>query len=385
MQKTVVVPSKTNKRKIETMGQRKDIFVILGLVFIVNLSYSQENLLHLSDNLHVYKIEIPRKDHSLIETYVTIRKEDEALCPKPVILLLQGSGANSVFAYKEDKIYKPFLFKELLKHNKEWHIVCVEKRGVQLGDHVNASGFKNCSQEFIKYYIKENRVSDINTVINYLHDHNISNKEELIIIGHSEGAMIAPSVAAINSKVTHIALFGFSATHGLLDFLISQRIQLESNKIDEKEFHENYDWLVSTFKDVYHNREPERELFGHTYKRWLSFSFEKSLDDLLRVEAPIFLGIGSSDRSAPPLGSDIVIEEFIKAGKDNLTYKNYLGFDHDFMKKDKDKTYYGHSEVLVDILEWVRKTKKTRNRHRIKAGDRTPKTVTVPNAPNNPR
>lgn len=226
------------------MDQRKDIFIILGLVFIVNLSYSQENVLHLSDNLHVYKIEIPRKDHSLIETYVSIRKEDEALCPKPVILLLQGSGANSVFAYKEDKIYKPFLFKE-----------------------------------------------------------------------------------------------------------------------------------------IYQNREPERELFGHTYKRWLSFSFEKSLDDLLKVEAPIFLGIGSSDRSAPPHGSDIVIEEFIKAGKDNITYKNYVGFDHAFMKKDKDKTYYGHSEILVDILEWIRKTRKTRDRHRIKAGDRTPKTVNVPNNP----
>ena len=359
--KTVAIPNKD--RKTETMGRRKDIFIILGFVFIVNVSYSQENLLHLSDDLHVYKIEIPRKDHSLIETYVSIRKDDEALCPKPVILLLKGSGADSVFAYKEDKIYKPFLFKELLKHNKEWHIVCVEKRGVQLGDHVNASGFKNCSQEFIKYYTKENRVSDINIVINYLHDHDISNQKELIIIGHSEGSMIAPSVAVINSKVTHIALFGFSATHGLLDFLISQRIQLESNKIDEKEFHENYDWLVSTFKDVYQNREPGRELFGHTHKRWLSFSFEKSLDDLLRVEAPIFLGIGSSDRSAPPLGSDIVIEEFIKAGKDNITYKNYVGFDHAFMKKDKGKTYYGHSEIFVDILEWIRKTKKTRDRH----------------------
>ena len=288
-------------------------------------------------------------------TYISTAK-DEALRPKPIIFLLHGSGGNSVFSYEGDKIYKPFLFNELIKHNQDWHIVCIEKRGVKLGDNVNNSGYENCSQEYIEHATKESRGNDVSTVIDYLIDLNIYNQKELVLIGHSEGSMVAPYVAAINSKVTHIVLLGYSATHGLLDFLISQRRDLETYKISESEFLENYDWLINKFKDVYQHGDSLKELFGHTYKRWDSYSFGVTLEDLMRVEIPIFLGIASSDRSAPAIGSDVVVAEFIKAGKSNLTYKNYIGFDHGFMRQENGNIYNGQAEVLRDIFDWIKLT-----------------------------
>ena len=335
------------------MDHLKNKILILGFLFLSNSLYSQETVVHLSDNIFLHKIDIPRKDGSPIETYISISK-DELLHPKPIIILLHGSGGNSVFSFAEDKIYKPFLFKELIKHNKEWHIVCVEKRGVKFGDNVNASGYENCSQEYIKHAAKESRTEDISAVIDYLNDRNIYNQEELILIGHSEGSMVAPSVAALNPKVTHIVLVGFSASHGLLDFLINQRKDLESKKISESEFHENYDWLVAKFKEVHQNGDSLIEFFGHTYKRWDSYSFGIVLEDLMKVDVPIFLGIGSSDRSAPAIGADMVVAEFIKAGKNNLTYKNYIGFDHGFMKSENDSIYEGQREVLMDIFKWMK-------------------------------
>ena len=261
-----------------------------------------------------------------------------------------------MFSFDGDKIYKPFLFKELLKHNDKWHIICVEKRGVTFGDNVNASGYEKCSQEYIEHATKENRSEDISTVIDYLIDRHLFNQEKLVLIGHSEGSFVAPSVAVQNSHVTHIVLAGLSASHGLLDFLITQRKDLESKKINEMEFLENYDWLVEKFKDVHQNSESFKELFGHTYKRWASYSFEKTLDDLLKVEVPIFLAIASSDRSAPAVGSDMVVVEFIKTAKNNLTYKNYIGFDHGFMKQEEDSILNGQGELLMDILNWLEVT-----------------------------
>jgi pimeloyl-ACP methyl ester carboxylesterase len=275
---------------------------------------------------------------------------------KPIIFLLQGSGGNSVFSFAEDKIYKPFLFKELQKYKKQWHIVCAEKRGVKFGDNVNASGYEECSQEYTEYATKEDRANDVSTVIDYLSDHNIYNQKKLVLIGHSEGSFVAPYVAAINSKVTHIVLAGYSATHGLLDFLITQRRDLETDKISESEFLENYDWLIGKFKDVHQHGDSLKELFGHTYKRWDSYSFGVTLEDLMRVDIPIFLGIATSDRSAPAIGSDVVVAEFIKAEKNNLTYKNYIGFDHGFMKNENGNIYNGQGELLRDIFDWIKIT-----------------------------
>lgn len=337
------------------MDQIRRIILIFWLLILCSSIYPEETIVHLSDGIFLYKIEIPRKDGSLIEAYISIA-EDEDLCPKPIIFLLHGSGGNSVFSFAGDKIYKPFLFKELQKHKKEWHIICIEKRGVKFGDNVNTSGYENCSQGYIEHATKESRGNDVSTVIDYLNDHNIYNQKELVLIGHSEGSMVAPYVAAMNSKVTHVVLLGYSATHGLLDFLINHRRDLETSKISESEFLENYDWLINKFKDVHQHGDSLKELFGHTYKRWNSYSFGVTLEDLMRVDIPIFLGIATSDRSAPAIGSDIVVAEFIKAGKSNLTWKNYIGFDHGFMRHENDKVYNGQGELLMDIFDWIKIT-----------------------------
>ncbi len=336
------------------MAQLRNIILIFWLLVLCTSLYS-EGIIVLSDSIYIHKIEIPRRDGSLIETYISTTK-NEGLHPKPIIFLLQGSGGNSVFCSAGDKIYKPFLFKELQKHKKEWHIICIEKRGVKFGDNVNSSGYEKCSQEYIEHATKESRGNDVSTVIDYLNDHNIYNQKELVIIGHSEGSMVAPYVAAINSKVTHIVLLGYSATHGLLDFLINQRGELETNKISESEFLENYDWLIGKFKDVYQHGDSLKELFGHTYKRWNSYSFGVTLEDLMKVDVPIFLGIATSDHSAPAIGSDIVVAEFIKAGKNNLTWKNYIGFDHGFFRHENENIYNGQAEVLRDIFDWIKLT-----------------------------
>jgi pimeloyl-ACP methyl ester carboxylesterase len=350
-----VVKTQTNRRNwFHKMAQLRNIILIF-LLLVSCTSLYPEGIIVLSDGIFLHKIEIPRRDGSLIETYISTTKDGE-LHQKPVIFILQGSGGNSVFSFAGDKIYKPFLFKQLQKHKKEWHIICIEKRGVKFGDNVNASGYEKCSQEYVEHATKEGRGNDVSTVIDYLNDHNIYNQKELVLIGHSEGSMVAPYVAAINSKVTHMVLLGYSATHGLLDFLITQRRDLETNKINESEFLEDYDWLIDKFKDVHQHGDSLKELLGHTYKRWDSYSFGVTLEDLMRVDVPIFLGIPTSDRSAPAIGSDIVIAEFIKAGKNNLTWKNYIGFDHGFIRHENGNIYDGQAEVLRDIFDWIKLT-----------------------------
>ena len=51
--------------------------------------------------------------------------------------------------------------------------------------------------------------------------------------------------------------------------------------------------------------------------------------DLLGIDIPVFLGIPSLDRCE---GIDLVVAEFVKYGKANLTYRNYIHYDHGFFE-----------------------------------------------------
>ncbi|MDE0637004.1 MAG: hypothetical protein OXI43_14300 [Candidatus Poribacteria bacterium] len=305
---------------------------------------------------NLLKFEVPRGDNSLIICYLRCDGTAEPR-KKPIILLLQGSGANSFFSEKDGKYYTPLLFSALEHLIKDWHVIGIEKRGVQLGDFKDFHGYERASQEYIEHATLFGRVDDINRVIDYFQSADtLYDGNELVVIGHSEGSHVAAGVAATNRNVTHLVLLGFSAAHGLFDAFISLRRQLKSGKISGQEFIEKYNWFTSKYRDIRTNPQSLQEFYGHTYKRWASYCFDVSLQNLAAITLPIFLGIGSLDENA--IGSDYFIADLVKRGKDNLTYKNYLDCDHGFFRHSGDKPESIHSEVVDDIMKWVKSTSK---------------------------
>lgn len=305
---------------------------------------------------NLLKFEVPREDDSLISCYLRRDKAVE-LRKKPIIFLLQGSGANSFFSEKDGKCYTPLLFGALGHLIEDWHVMGIEKRGVQLGDFKDYHGYEGVSREYIEHATLSGRIDDINRVVNYLQStDNLYDGNEIVVIGHSEGSHVAAGVAATNPNVTHLVLLGFSAAHGLFDALMSLRRQLKSGEISEQEFIEKYDWFISKYRDIRANPESLQEFYGHTYKRWASYCFDASLQNLATITIPIFLGIGSLDENA--IGSDYFVADLVRRGKDNLTYKNYLDCDHGFVRHTGDKRESIHSEVVDDIMQWIRRTSK---------------------------
>lgn len=306
---------------------------------------------------NLLKFEVPREDDSLISCYLRRDKAVE-LQKKPIIFLLQGSGANSFFSEKDGKCYTPLLFGALGHLIEDWHVMGIEKRGVQLGDFKDYHGYAGVSREYIEHATLSGRIDDINRVVNYLQStDNLYDGNEIVVIGHSEGSHVAAGVAATNPNVTHLVLLGFSAAHGLFDALMSLRRQLKSGEISEQEFIEKYDWFISKYRDIRANPESLQEFYGHTYKRWASYCFDASLQNLATITIPIFLGIGSLDENA--IGSDYFVADLIRRGKDNLTYKNYLDCDHGFVRHSGDKPESLHHEVVSDIMEWIQETSKS--------------------------
>lgn len=302
--------------------------------------------------LHVLKLEVPRRDGTSVVAYVSSDGQGQ-LSPKPVILLLHGSGGDSIFAKKGEQVFTPFLFGSLQSLIKDWNIVCIEKRGVSLGDFVGFSGFEGCSPEYIEYATRETRIKDTCYVVSYLIKQELYNGSTFLLIGHSEGAHVAAGVASASKSVTHLALFPFSAGHGLFDGLVDLREQQKANTITAEDFKQEYDRLVGTFREIRTNARSKAKVFkGHTYRRWASYSFGAPLIDLLKIDIPVFLGIGSLDQTA--IGTDWIVAEFVKEAKDNLTYRNYVNYDHAFFWHGEGVVENRQNEVLRDLIEWVK-------------------------------
>jgi len=302
--------------------------------------------------LYVIRLEVPRRDGTSVVAYISSDEQGQ-LSPKPVILLLHGSGGDSVFAKKEKQVFTPFLFGSLQSLIKDWNVVCIEKRGVSLGDFVGFSGFEGCSPEYIEYATRESRIEDAFCVIGHLIKQKLYDGTTFLLIGHSEGSHVAAGVASASKSITHLALFPFSAGHGLFDGLVDLREQQKANVITAEDFKQEYDRLVGTFREIRTDARSKVKVFKcHTYRRWASYSFGAPLRDLLKVDIPVFLGIGSLDQTA--IGTDWVVAEFVKEAKDNLTYRNYVNYDHAFFWHGEGVVENRQNEVLRDLIEWVR-------------------------------
>jgi hypothetical protein len=116
--------------------------------------------------------------------------------------------------------------------------------------------------------------------------------------------------------------------------------------------------LFEKYRDIYANPDATDKFWmGHTYLRWSTF-FQPSVDDLLKTNARVFVGTGTADTSAPVESTEIIPLEFLRAGKQNLTYRTWPGLDHSYSKEviDPDGSHRRENhlpKVLAEVMEWV--------------------------------
>ncbi len=293
--------------------------------------------------------DVGRPDGSAIEAYRCV-PSGKPPGRGPVMVLLHGSGASSVFPRIDEAFAVPFLFSAIRRVLDTWNVLLVEKRGVRLGD-AAGGGFEGCSQDYIEHATRQDRTDDVSRVIDEIAASDFYDGSALLVIGSSEGAAIAAAAAADTAKVTNVGLFGLGAGHGLFDSMMALRGEWERGDLPAEEFVQQYDWLVGTFREIREDPDSTTKAFyGHTYRRWASYWLRPGLEDLLAIEVPIFLGIATLDN---PVATDWLVAGFVRAGKTNLTYRNYMGCDHGYFKQDDGSAACRHDEVLSDVLAWV--------------------------------
>lgn len=334
----------------------KHLLPFLGLVLFSDISCAQ-NIDPLRLGFEAYQLKT--EEWGEINYYLTPSSDDE---PMPLMVYLDGSGADPLFQQVEQGISSSIAL-NYQQLSQSYRVLVISKPGVSFIDKVplEASGSPG-HREPAAYTERLSlawRVESTHLIIQKLIKEKEIDPKQLVVFGFSEGAQVAPFVAEKNEHVSHILLFGGNGLNQFFDPIITARQKALTGQISEEEAQQTIDSLYLVYQDIY--AEPtstDKRWWGHTYKRWSSFTQRDPLNVLVELDLPVYMANGSLDENSV-LSADYIKLEFIRQGKQNLTYKTYPNYDHQFNELIFENGTFKDAipqldNVLNAALEWLK-------------------------------
>lgn len=267
-----------------------------------------------------------------------------------LIVYLQGSDPSPQFSYrvKDDDIQKLcWLNGEFQTLSEEYLYVVIEKIGFEGVINEDDIPTPKIYQENNSL---DNRVSRADAVIEHLASN--TSFDKVIVYGHSEGAPVAAKLATVNEEITHLGFWAGNALPDFYDFILENRIEYHKGEISDStaqlRINENLDGLTKIAKDTANVKGD-----GYTNARWWSYS-EPPINNLLKVDIPIYVQVATKDQSAPVESSYLIPLEFARLKKSNLTFNVCVGCDHGFsITKEDGKVERKWNEIFQDFIQWA--------------------------------
>ncbi len=271
-----------------------------------------------------------------VDLIIISRKGEEKMA-KPLFFFCQGSLPRPVVIYDEKGLFGTLPFNET-GFLDDYHIVIVAKPSIPiiansntLGDNfmylkdkeksIPPKGYTD--RNYLDYYVFRN-----NFIIKQLGKERFVNKSKLIVAGHSEGSTIAAKMASLNPKITHLIYSGGNPFGRIVNILSEEKNKKET---------------LNYWKEVVENANTINYNGGDTFKATYSFSLPQS-ENLLQLKIPILFTYGSKDVVANY--NDLFQIEVIRDRKQNFTFLNYEGLEHNFFSVNEN------NEANYEMENW---------------------------------
>lgn len=266
----------------------------------------------------------------------------------PAVLFIQGSGCQSAFMKRGDKIAGGLQNLILKQANGQARVVVVEKPGVNFCDMPPRPGSaEGGSEEFLREHTLD-RWADANVAaLKATWKLDGIDSSRTLAVGHSEGGIVAAAVAAKTPEVTHVASLAGGGPTQLFDLMELRKKPLPDDKPGDAEARANTaltDWDAIL-------ADPEstsKSWMGHPYRRWSTFLKSSVIAELRKSKARIYLAQGSEDTAVHPKSYNFAMAELKTAGRD-VTGDYVLGGDHGFRSTSNAE---GFTQVIDRVLHW---------------------------------
>lgn len=273
---------------------------------------------------------LPRADGSSI-TYQLDNSGGGA--PRALLLMLQGSGCEPVAD-------RPWLKTEPPIVAPGSAVLSIEKYGV-LSKQPAAGTVDGCSPDFWRRDTLQQRVADAVQVIASLRGSSWWNGR-LIVMGGSEGGAVAAMLAPLVPETRAVIVTSSGIGVPVADLIRSAVPPLVVAQLD------------AVLTEARANPTGDKRFAGASYRWWADAADVTPAAMLLQTNVPVLLIHGERDQFAPVATARATRDLVGAAGRRNLTYWEYAGYDH-FMK---DAAGVDHRlEVLKRVRAWIGEAK----------------------------
>lgn len=218
-------------------------------------------------------------------------------------------------------------------------MLVVEKPGVEFGFNPPRPGTaEGCSSTFLQEHTLDRWTAANDAALKSALRTSGIPQTSVLAVGHSEGGIVAASLAARNPKVTHVALLAGGGPKQSEDLKVIFGQQTAETMLSD------------IAKDP---KSTTKFVFGHPYLRWSTFMATSTIEQSLKNKASIFVGQGTNDRSVNPESADLLTSTLQRRGRD-VTLIKVTGGDHGFSTDPSDRTGKGFSDMFDKVLEWFR-------------------------------
>lgn len=197
-------------------------------------------------------------------------------------------------------------------------------------------------------------VDRLELVIDYLNKQKWVDKENMIVIGHSQGAGIAAELASRNSSIKALGFLSGNPLGRITQFIWEVKVAALKGEITQEKKKER-------LAEIYDFWRLSNEIINQPSKRGedsprniVGFS-ASVVNKLTQLTIPVFIGYGTEDPAA--WYCDFLPIEFIHSKKKNYLIKPYIGLNHNFMKLDSlgrsitDTCHW--DEVMNDCIDFI--------------------------------
>ena len=276
---------------------------------------------------------------------------------KNLLVYLQGSKASSLYQTMEEegKTYFgtviPLDFKLL---PDDYLLVVISKKGFPFLTEMDKE--YPVPKVYYENQTLAYRTFQADQVINDIVKNHKNQFKKIIALGHSEGSDVVAKVGTINKKITHFGYWSGGGNTQFIDFITFIKNKVDKGLLSEEEAQTEINSILADLEKIMANPNSTDKFWQrntNSYKRWSSFS-EPPIDNLLKIDKPIFAAIGTKDQSVALESAYLIPIEFIRQKKDNLTFKVYQGLDHGFGKELENGKFEKHfNDVFQDFLNWI--------------------------------
>ncbi|HRX84212.1 MAG TPA: hypothetical protein P5572_04255 [Phycisphaerae bacterium] len=280
--------------------------------------------------------------------------DDNLTHKRPVLVYVEGSGAQSQFVRMGDRIGYS-VFGLIAQHaGDRYHVATTEKRGVAFGDPGRRGIAEGASAEYNAHATLAERVADVRLLLDVLLAAPQVDPRKVLVVGHSEGADVAAAAAAEDDRITHVAFLSGGGAAQFFDFFVMCRKQMAAEGASAEDVEKAIGQIEADMRAVLADPESTTRFYqGHAFRRWSTFAMTASADNLLRTRAKLFLAHGTADTSVPIESFDSLIVELLRHGRTDFTERRCVDCDHSFIKRGDDPSNAPFLKMLDEVLAWA--------------------------------